>query len=47
MVNKYNLWRIEKITNHKYGRGNKKVTGLLIKSEGDAQLTWETLSVIN
>ena len=46
-VNKNKLWRIEKITNHKYGRGIKKVTGLSIKSEGDTQLTWETLSVIN
>ena len=46
-VNKNKLWRIEKITNHKCGRGNKKVTGLLIKWEGDVQLTWETQSVIN
>ena len=46
-VNKNKLWKIEKIANHKFGRGNKKVTGLLIKLEGDPQLTWETLSVIN
>ena len=47
IVNKNKLWKIEKITNHKYGKGNKKVTGLLIKWEVDAQLTWEKLSCIN
>ena len=46
-VDKNKLWKIEKITNHKCARGNKKVKGLLIKCEEDPQLTWETLSVIN
>ena len=46
-ANKNKLWIIEKITNHKCGKGNKKVTGLLIKWEGHAQLTWKTLSGIN
>ena len=30
-VNKNKLYKIEKITNHKCIKGNKKVTGLLIK----------------
>ena len=38
-VNKDKLWKIEKITNHKCGKGKKKVSMLLIKWEGDAQLT--------
>ena len=46
-VNKDKLWKIEKITNHKCGKRKKKVSMLLIKWEGDAQLTWEKLSVIN
>ena len=46
-VNKNKVWKIEKITNHKCGKGNKKVTGFLIKWKGDAQLTWKTLSGIN
>ena len=46
-VNKDKLWKIEKITDHKCGKGKKKVSMLLIKWEGDAQLTWESLSVIN
>ena len=46
-VNKDKLWKIEKIMNHKCGKEKKKVTGLLIKWEGDAQLTWEKLSGIN
>ena len=46
-VNKDKLWKIEKITNHKCGKGKKKVSMLLIKWEGDAQLTWEKMSVIN
>ena len=46
-VDKNKLWKIEKITNQKYAKGKKKVTGLLIKWEGDLQLTWGTLSVIN
>ena len=46
-VNKNKLYKIEKITNQKFRKGNKKVTGLLIKWEGDTQLTRETLSGIN
>ena len=43
-VNKNKLWKIEKITNDKCNKENKKVTGLLIKWEEDTQLT---LSGIN
>ena len=32
-VNKNKVYTIEKITNHKCGKGNKKVTSLLIKWE--------------
>ena len=47
-VNINKLYTIEKIINHKCaGKGIKKVTGLLIKWEGDSQLTWESLSGIN
>ena len=38
-VNKNKLWKIEKITNDKCNKENKKVTGLLIKWEEDTQLT--------
>ena len=46
-VNKDKLWIIEKITDHKGGKGKKKVSMLLIKWEEDEQTTWEYLSVIN
>ena len=46
-VNKIKVYTIEKITNHKCAKGNKKVTSLLIKWEGYPQLTWESLSWIN
>ena len=43
------LYKIEKIIDHKYGRGKKKnvITMLLIKWEGCTQTTWEPLSVTN
>ena len=48
MKMKGKLYTIENITNHKCaGKGSKKVTGLLIKWEGDSQLTWESLNGIN
>ena len=47
-VNINKLYTIEKITNHEIaGKGSKKVTGLLIKWEGDSELIWESLSGIN
>ena len=47
-VNKDQLYKIEKIIDHKYGLGKKKViTMLLIKWEGCTQTTWEPLSVTN
>ena len=46
-VNKDKLYKIEKITDHKCGKGKKKVSMLLIKWEGCTQTTWESLSVIN
>ena len=46
-VDENKLYKIERITNHKCGRRNRKIMGLLIKWEGDEQLTWEKLSVIN
>ena len=46
-VNKDKLYKIEKITDHKGGKGKKKVSMLLIKWEGYTQTTWEILSVIN
>ena len=46
-VDKNKLLKIEKIKNHKCAKGKKKVMGLLIKWEGDSQLTWDTPIVIN
>ena len=43
------LYKIEKIIDHKFGRGKKKnvITMLLIKWEGWKQTTWEPLSDTN
>ena len=48
-VNKDQLYKIEKIIDHKYGLGKKKnvITMLLIKWEGWKQTTWEPLSDTN
>ena len=46
-TDKDKIWRVEKITNHKCGRSNNKVTGLLIKWVGDPQSTWGKRNLIN